>query len=67
MSSVNATTEPVSMGNPLKLTPALKSSVSVAVPCMSEFSVDVEGIRNGAQIVEIVVDHHPLGLGSAWI
>ena len=30
---------------------------------MGEVSIDVERVGDGAQIVEIMVDHHPFGIG----
>ena len=52
-------------GEPLVVhAPALKTALVVGfVPCVGEVSIDVEGVVYGAQIVEIVVHHHPFRVG----
>ena len=45
-------------------TAALQASISVCiVPRMRKFRIDVEGVRDGTQIVEVVVHHDPFGVG----
>ena len=46
-------------------TSALQAPVSIRiVPRMSKLGIDVEGVRNRSQIVEVVVNHHPF---RVWV